>query len=239
MKSADQAILLLFDIDGTLVHTLGAGVRAMNHAFAKLHGRGDALDAVPIAGRPDRAIVTDALRGIGAEPTDERIDAVGRGYFEELPGELTKLSGNGFGVLPGVSALLDWVDGRSHLEMGLLTGNFQSGAQIKLHHFDLWRRFRFGAFGDRHLNRRDLVPVAMARAREGGLDVPMSRVVVIGDTPLDIDCAHTHGAVAVAVATGNYSAGDLAAAGANLVLESLEECDRAGAWLEAAGVGKG
>jgi phosphoglycolate phosphatase-like HAD superfamily hydrolase len=233
----ESPILLLFDIDGTLVHTLGAGVRAMNLAFARLHGRGDALESVPVAGRPDRAIVIDALQGIGVEPTDDRIRAVGHAYFEELPGELRKLSGNGFGVLPGVSELLDWIDGRAHLVMGLLTGNFETGATIKLGHFDLWRRFRFGAFGDRHVSRRDLVPVAMARAREDGLDVPMSRVVVIGDTPLDIDCAHTHGALAVAVATGNYSAGDLARAGANLVLGSLEECDRAGAWLEAAGVG--
>jgi phosphoglycolate phosphatase-like HAD superfamily hydrolase len=231
-------VLLLFDIDGTLVHTLGAGVRAMNRAFARLHGRGDALDRVPVAGRPDRAIVTEALRGIGVEPTDEDIDAVGRAYFEELPGELRQLSGDGFGVLPGVGTLLDWIDGRSHLVMGLLTGNFESGAAIKLTHFDLWRRFRFGAFGDRHLNRRDLVPVAMARARDEGLHLPMSRVVVIGDTPLDVDCAHTHGAIAVAVATGNYSAGELASAGANLVLGSLEECDREGAWLEAAGISR-
>src|SRR5262245_47735850 len=89
--------LVLFDIDGTLVHTLGAGVRAMNRAFGTLHGRGDALDAVPIAGRPDRAIVSDALRGIGVEPTDARILAIGDAYFAELPAELGRLSGEGFG----------------------------------------------------------------------------------------------------------------------------------------------
>jgi phosphoglycolate phosphatase-like HAD superfamily hydrolase len=231
--------LVLFDIDGTLVHTLGAGVRAMNRAFNLIHGRGDALDRVPIAGRPDRAIVTEALAGIGVEPTDERILAIADGYFAELPAELRRVSGDGSGVLPGVVPLLDWMDARPDFETGLLTGNFETGAAIKLAHFDLWRRFRFGAFGDAHLSRRDLVPVAMARAREAGVDVPISRVIVIGDTPLDVDCAHAHGALAIGVATGTYTTDDLARAGANLVLSSLEECDAAGAWVQALEGGTG
>ena len=230
--------LVLFDIDGTLVHTLGAGVRAMNRAFGLIHGRGDALDQIPIAGRPDRAIVTDALAGIGVEPTDERVLAIADGYFAELPGELQQLSGDGFGVLPGVMTLLDWMDARPEFEMGLLTGNFEAGAAIKLAHFDLWRRFRFGAFGDAHFSRRDLVPLAMARAREAGLDVPISRVIVIGDTPLDVDCAHAHGALAIGVATGNYTTDDLTRTGANLVVASLEECDATGAWVQALEAGR-
>jgi phosphoglycolate phosphatase len=84
----------------------------------------------------------------------------------------------------------------------------------------LWRRFRFGAFGDQHIDRRALVPVAIERARARGVDV--SHVVVIGDTPLDVDCAHAHGARAVAVATGEYSRDDLAATGAEIVTDTLE-----------------
>ena len=104
--------------------------------------------------------------------------------------------------------------------MALLTGNFAGGAEIKLGHFDLWRRFAFGAFGDDHVNRRDLVPVAVREAASRGV-VPTA-VVVIGDTPLDIDCAHAHGAMAVAVATGHYDEAALARAGADLVVPTLE-----------------
>jgi len=229
---------LLFDIDGTLVHTLGAGIRGMNAAFGHLHGRSEALDTIPIAGRTDRSIVINALRRIGVEPTDANIEALRDEYVRRLPSELAQLSGDGFGILPGVSALLDWVDARQGLVPALLTGNFEAGAAAKLRHFDLWRRFRFGAFGDAHVSRRDLVPLALARAAAAGLSVEASDVVVIGDTPLDVDCALAHGAAAVAVASGQYGAAELEAAGADLVLGSLENCDREGEWLSALFAGR-
>ena len=91
-------------------------------------------------------------------------------------------------------------------------------------YFGLWRRFPFGAFGDDHLDRRDLVPVALAQAQAAGLgDVAAARTVIIGDTPLDVDCARTHGARALAVTTGHYSAEALSAAGADLVVPTLED----------------
>lgn len=223
--------LVLFDIDGTLVQTLGAGVRSMNAAFADLHGRGDALNDVPVAGRTDLSIVTDAYRAIGIAPSESRIQALREAYFDRLPGELDRLAGKAFGVLPGVEAILDAMDGREDVMVGLLTGNFETGAAIKLRHFDLWHRFHFGAFGDAHLSRRDLVPVALERARHAGAEITPSQVVVIGDTPLDVDCAHAHGAIAVGIATGTYSTEDLIRAGADLVLNSLEEFDPDGIWL--------
>jgi len=223
--------LVLFDIDGTLVQTLGAGMRALTRAFDAVHGRPDALQGVAVAGRTDRSILTDAFARIGLEPTDIRVRTVSEAYFERLPEELVRGAGQGFGVLPGVLSLLDWMEGRPDVVVGLLTGNLETGAAIKLQHFALWNRFAFGAFGDVHPDRRDLVPVALARAARAGVTVPMSRVVVIGDTPLDVDCAHAHGAVAVAVGTGNYTLTDLKQAGADLVLGSLEECDPTGAWL--------
>jgi phosphoglycolate phosphatase-like HAD superfamily hydrolase len=128
-----------------------------------------------------------------------------------------------FGVLPGVTAALDAMDQEPSIVVALLTGNFERGAAIKLGHFGLWQRFRFGAFGDEHLDRRDLVPVALARAAEAGI-VPTS-VVVIGDTPLDVDCAQHHGAIAVAVATGQHDVASLTATGAHLVLPTLESLD--------------
>jgi phosphoglycolate phosphatase len=213
-----RTILVLFDIDGTLLQTLGAGIRAMNAAFGRLYNRPDALDDVAIAGRTDLAIVTDACRTVGVDASDAAIAAVRDLYFQLLPQELARPAAGRFGILPGVCDLLDAIDGRRGMSTALLTGNFIGGARIKLGHFDLWRRFAFGAFGDGHLDRRDLVPVALAEAAARGLTP--DHVIVIGDTPLDIDCAHAHGAAAVAVATGPYTRAQLDHA--DLVVETLE-----------------
>ena len=129
-------------------------------------------------------------------------------------------------MLPGVVAVLDALKARDDIAVGLLTGNFERGAAIKLGYFQLWSRFTFGAFGDLHVNRRDLVPVARAHAdRLHRASVAASNVVVIGDTPLDIDCAHAHGARSIAVATGPFTGSDLSQAGADLGLDTLEDVD--------------
>jgi len=220
MKTVEPVVL--FDIDGTLVQTARAGVRGMNAAFAELHGRADALGGVPIAGRTDRAIVSDAFRAAGLHPSDDAIMALRDAYVRHLEVEIRRPAAGAFGVLPGVEPLLDWLARGSTAPVGLLTGNFARGAAIKLSYFDLWRRFAFGAFGDDHLDRRDLVPVACERCRDAGLVVSPASLIIVGDTPLDIDCAHAHGALAVAVATGLYSADVLREAGADLVVETLE-----------------
>ncbi len=222
---------MLFDIDGTLVQTAGAGVRGMNAAFEALHGWDAALDGVPIAGRTDRAIVTDVFRAAGVEPTNEAIGALRDAYVRHLPAELARSATGPFGVLPGVQTLLDHLAARPDVHVALLTGNFEKGAAIKLGHFDLWRRFLFGAFGDDHVHRRDLVPVARDRCRRAGIDVQPTSIVVIGDTPLDVDCARAHGVRAVAVATGLYSRQVLGDAGADLVVETLEELAADGEWI--------
>jgi phosphoglycolate phosphatase-like HAD superfamily hydrolase len=226
-------ILVLWDIDGTLVHTLGAGVRGMNAAFGQLHGHPEALEGVPVAGRTDRSIVSDAFRKLGIEPTGEKIHGLRDAYFDQLKVELTRPAAAEFGVLPGVHALLDALDARADVTVALLTGNFIGGAEIKLTHFDLWHRFAFGAYGDDHLDRRDLVPVALERAREAGLSP--ARVIVIGDTPLDVDCAHAHGALAVGVATGPYTMDVLRHAGADLTVPSLATLEGETAWVDALG----
>ncbi len=220
MQTTERA-LVLFDIDGTLIQTLGAGIRSMNAAFARLYQAHGALDEVAVAGRTDRAILRDAFVGLGIDPTVEALRGLREAYFDELALELQRPAAVGrFGVLPGVPEILDALEADRSVSTALLTGNFAAGAAIKLGHFDLWRRFGFGAFGDDHLDRRDLVPVALARAAAAG--ITPSSVVVVGDTPLDVDCAHAHGATAVAVATGPYSTDQLAAAGADLVVETLE-----------------
>jgi phosphoglycolate phosphatase-like HAD superfamily hydrolase len=214
--------LVLFDIDGTLIQSGRAGVRGMNAAFARLYGVADALDGTPIAGRTDRGIVIDVLRRFGRGGTDDEVVRVRDEYLVDLPIELARPVAAPKGVLPGVVALLDLLAPRAHVGVGLLTGNFHGGARIKLGYFDLWGRFRFGAFGDEHAERRPLVALAIERS---GLAVAPDRVVVIGDTPLDVDCARAYGARAVGVATGPFDAASLEAAGAELVVETLESVD--------------
>ena len=215
--------LVLFDIDGTLIHTDGAGIRGMNDAFERLHGIQNALDGVPVAGRTDRSIVVNAFARHGLESTAASLDALRDLYLELLPAELQRgqVSAS-FGVLPGVVHILQAMAEDERWLVGLLTGNFERGAAIKLGHFDLWRWFRFGAFGDHHVDRRDLVPVALQRAAGVGR---ASRVVVIGDTPLDVECARAHGAFAIGVTTGPYSEAELESAGADLVVATLADID--------------
>jgi phosphoglycolate phosphatase-like HAD superfamily hydrolase len=216
--------VVLIDIDGTLMHSGRAGVRGMNAAFLRLYGVTGALDQVSLAGRTDRAIIGDVLRGLGHQVSDEAVRALREAYLEHLAAEMSKPVA-GAELLPGVTDLLDALEARGDIAVGLLTWNFERGAAIKLGYFQLWSRFAFGAFGDEHVDRRDLVPVARAHAARAGADVPVDRVVVIGDTPLDVDCARAHGATSVGVATGPFSRADLAGAQADLVLDTLADTD--------------
>jgi phosphoglycolate phosphatase-like HAD superfamily hydrolase len=224
--------LVLFDIDGTLIQSGRAGVRGMNLAFERLYGRERALEGVPVAGRTDRAIVSQVMSAIGVDPTDEEIVRLRDAYFESLPAELRRSVAEPSGVLPGVSGLIDRLDARSDVIVGLLTGNFHGGAVIKLGHFDLWHRFRLGAFGDAHLDRRALVPVAIERALDAGLGISRpEQIVIIGDTPLDVDCARANGARSLAVATGLYDFATLGASGADLTVHTLEDVAGIDAWI--------
>lgn len=224
--------IVLFDIDGTLILSGRAGLRGLARAVRELYGIDDALEHVPLAGRTDRAIIGDVLSGLGRETTVGEIARLRAMYLEHLQHEIVKPVADRRGVLPGVHGILDAIEARSDLRLGLLTGNFEQGARIKLEHFALWHRFGFGAFGDDHEDRRALVPIALARAKDAGhAAASAADVVIIGDTPLDVDCALAHGARAIGVATGHYGRDDLAAAGAGLVVDSLEELDTVMRWI--------
>jgi len=224
--------LVLFDIDGTLVLTGGAGVRAMNRAFEEIVGAAgrvggsDPLSGIPVAGRTDWIILHDALARIGRDLDEALFDQLRERYIMLLREEIEH-PGKGFnGTLPGVPELLEALLPREDMYLGLLTGNFREGAQIKLEHFDLWRYFRCGAFGDDAADRNALVPVARERAAACGIpDLPASDVVVIGDTPNDVACALAVGALPVGVATGSYTADQLQACGAAIVFQTLEDTD--------------
>lgn len=216
--------LVLFDIDGTLVLTGGAGMRAMNRACEEIIGHVDALQDVPLAGRTDWIILHDTLSRIG-HGLDERLFAELReSYLEHLATEILQPGRGVKGVMPGVRDVLDALEMRDDVFLGLLTGNFEQGARIKLEHFDLWRYFRCGAFGDDAADRNALVPFAVERAREQGVPVlPPDQVFVVGDTPHDVACALAVGAVPVGVATGSSSVEHLRASGASIVFGDLSD----------------
>jgi phosphoglycolate phosphatase-like HAD superfamily hydrolase len=217
VESNAGPILVLFDIDGTLLSSGGAGVRGMTRAFEEVHGVPAAFEGVPIAGRTDRAILADAFVRAGVPASDEHASRFRAAYFRHLADELAVAEVR---VMPGVDLVLDALDLDERFTLALLTGNYAEGAKLKLESAGVWSRFAFGAYGDEFVNRRDLVPLALTRAAEAGLS-PES-VIVIGDTPLDVDCALAHGALAVAVATGSYGVDALRASGADLVVETLE-----------------
>jgi len=194
----------------------------MNRACEQVFGHSNALDGVAVAGRTDSIILHDALRAIGHE-MDEDLFARLRDAYVTLLREEILLPGEGIkAVLPGVAGLLDALRARPDVFLALLTGNFEEGARIKLEHFDLWRYFKCGAFGDDAADRNALVPFALDRARACGLDaIAPEDVFVVGDTPHDVACARAVGAVPVGVATGSFSVADLRGSGADIVFPDL------------------
>jgi phosphoglycolate phosphatase len=216
--------LVLFDIDGTLVLTGRAGVRGMNRALQDVFGRAEGLDGIPVAGRTDWAILVDAVRRYGRELDEGLLQDLRARYVAALAEEIQHRGDGRKEVLPGIPPLLETLSRRTDVAIGLVTGNFVRGAEVKLGHFDLWRYFRFGGFGDDAADRNRLVPFAIDRARACGVpELPMRDVIVIGDTPADVACAHAVGATAVAVATGGSSVDELRATGAEFVFEDLTD----------------
>ena len=218
--------LVLFDIDGTLVLTGGAGLRAMNRACAELVGHDHALEGIPLAGRTDRIILTDVVGRAGRELDDELLATLRDRYVSYLAEEIERPGRGVKAVMPGIRELLAALERREDVFVGLLTGNFEAGARIKLGHFGLWRYFTCGAYGDDAADRNALVPFAVDRARGCGLpDLGTEHVLVVGDTPYDVACARAVGAVPVAVATGGYTVEQLRESGAGIVFRDLGDTE--------------
>jgi len=211
--------VLLFDIDGTLLDTGGAGRRSMDRAFDRLHGRRDACAQIAFGGMTDRAIGRAGLQAIGAEPTMEAIEAVIAAYLEALADELVRSTRAR--VHDGIAAALD-ASARAGCAMGLGTGNVHAGARLKLGRVGLADRFSFGGFGSDHEIRSELLRIGAERgAALLGAPIAECRVVVIGDTPKDSLAAHAIGAECVAVATGSFELQQLTEHGARWVFPSL------------------
>ena len=195
----------------------------MNRAFEDLFGVPAAFDGIPMAGRTDRGILEEGASRAGLELSGGDAKRFGTRYALRLSEALTEPA-RLKGVLPGVQALLEAIATREVVFPALLTGNCEEGARIKLQHFDLWKFFRCGAYGDEVTERHELFPVAIERAFACGAPfVPSRDVLVVGDTVLDVECAKAAGARSIAVATGPSDAGTLRSAGADVVLEDLSD----------------
>lgn len=212
--------LLLWDIDGTLLASGGAGMRALRVALRQVFGIDGSLDDLDWAGRTDRFIIAQVFQKFGIAPTLQAFERYVDGYAEALPAELARSTS----VLPGVLELLRAADARPDVVQGLLTGNLRRGAEIKLGHHGLWDFFAFGAFADDSPNRNELGPHALRRAAEHANHLfQPDRVWIIGDTPHDIACGRAIGANTLALPTGHHSADELAAHRPTAMLQNLND----------------
>jgi len=219
--------LILFDIDGTLLDC-GPQVRPLfADALREVFGRTGDLDGYSFSGKTDPRIVLDLMTASGLRHDEVRraLPRMRDGYLSRLE---TGLRRDGMAMLPGVVELLERLATTPGTVLGLLTGNWRSGARIKLRHFDLNRFFPFGAFGDDGVQRHELPPVALARAEDAtGRRFAPSEVLVVGDSIEDVACAHAHGLRCLAVATGWTPADELRRAGACWVAADLPAADGA------------
>lgn len=215
--------ILLFDIDGTLVRTGGAGKAAMEAGLREEFGVVNVLDVVPYSGRTDRAIGRDLLMVHGIEPILANQVRLQEAYLARLPQTLSRITG---AVCPGIAELLVRLQPRPDVTLGLLTGNVRGGARQKLGHFGLWDYFACGGFGDDHYERDDVARMAIVEVTAHlGRQVDVNDVWVIGDTPLDVRCARAIGAKVVAVGTGWHAVEELASHNPDLLLSDLSNHD--------------
>ena len=219
------AVLYLFDIDGTLVLSGGAGMRALDRAFHQRYGFTGATALIKPGGMTDPAILEEVFGAqLGRAPTAAELDEIIALYLPLLEAEL--VDAPGFRMMPSVVEALDYLAGQGGaMILGLATGNVREAARIKLERAGLWPRFACGGFGSDHRERPRLVERAIQRAcvHAGVHAIDPTHVVVVGDTPLDVRAAHACGVCAVAVATGTATRDQLAACAPDVVLDTLAE----------------
>jgi phosphoglycolate phosphatase len=222
--------LVLFDIDGTLVRG-GPAKGAFELAMVEVFGTTGDVANTSFAGKTDPQIARELLHGAGFEPSEiqEGFERLWTRYLVHLEERLADLP---MEVLPGVSDLLDALEPHGDVGVGLLTGNIEGGARLKLGSARLWGRFRVGSYGSDHEERDELPAIALRRAHEEwGLELPAAEAIVVGDTPRDVTCGQKGGARTLAVATGSYATTDLQATGADRVLADLTSTDEVLSWL--------
>ncbi len=216
--------LVLFDIDGTLLHTGGAGRKAFRHAFASAFGIPDGTDGIEFAGRTDTGIVRELFLKHAVEHTPRNIRHFFDAYYFWLDHILHQSEG---APCPHSREFVDSV--RALVEppvIGLLTGNVRLGAEIKLRHYHFWQDFRTGGFGDDHEDRNEIARIAQVRGTELlGKPLRGEEILVVGDTPLDIACARAISAKCLAVATGHASVSELESHHPTWAVSDLSQVD--------------
>ncbi|HEX8433245.1 MAG TPA: haloacid dehalogenase-like hydrolase [Longimicrobium sp.] len=220
--------LILFDIDGTLLNADGVGKRAVHDALMAVYGTVGPIDDYSFAGRTDPQIARELMSaaGIARERVDAGLPELWEHYLAALRRDIV---GVDVKPLPGIPELLRRVEETGgETVMGLLTGNIEEGARLKIDAAGLgWDRFRVGAFGSDHGDRPELPAVAIRRARDAtGVDFVGKEVVIVGDTPFDISCGAHLGVLTVAVATGRHSPEELAACGPDHLFRDFSDTER-------------
>ena len=197
--------IILFDIDGTLINSAGAGRRAIERAFAERHGTDGDLRDIQFHGKADPGIIRDAFElKLGKTPSTAEIDEVIEALLRHLPIELRNSSG--YRILAGVHEILEELSRRDDVLLGLETGNTERGAEMKLAHGGIWHYFRCGGYGSDSDVRSEIVRHGIRKANEllGPAD-SVEEIWVVGDTPTDIEAGKTVGTKTLATATGMHS----------------------------------
>ncbi len=204
--------ICLFDIDGTLIDSGGAGQRSILHMLEAEFQVSAPIEGIPTAGRTDHSIMVDLFKYFDIPNTSQNRKRFEIGYLKLLEENLKAHQGR---VLPGIQSILETLSRHTHVDLGLLTGNFEHGARQKLEHYELNHFFDFGAYGDFHTDRNDVAHEAFKQIqlRHSAESLADTSIWVIGDTPSDIHCARAIGANVIAVATGVYP------------LEALRDCE--------------
>ena len=212
-------VILLIDIDGTLILTGGAGRRALALAFGELYERPDACNEIRFGGMTDHLIVKAAFERIGAGYSDAAAQALFDCYLGHLR---TEVAASDYQIMPGAVEFVQAITAVSGIAVGLGTGNIEAGARVKLSRGELSAPFSFGGFGSDAVLRADVIGAGLERGRAllGVADCP---AMIVGDTPKDVSAAHANGARCVAVATGGYGVAELRASGADFVFSDLTQ----------------
>jgi phosphoglycolate phosphatase len=216
-----KPLLVLFDIDETLVHTGGSGARSWNAAFEKIYHLPADIGAHTSAGETDPEVGRATFKGVlNRQPSDDELNGIYAQYLLHLADDIT--TSEGYKVLPGAKDTLVRL-GEAGVMLGIVSGAMEGAARTKLIPADLNRYFIFGSYGSDAARRAELVKIAIEKAARLHAGLSPDQVFVVGDTPRDIEAAQAAGAVSVGVASGHFSTAELSAAGGDHVLASLED----------------
>ncbi len=216
--------LILFDIDGTLIDSGGAGTRSLDLAFKELFSIDNAFEGISMAGKTDIQIMKEGIAKHNLPSENGILSEIINTYIKNL---VIEINNDKKHVKPGIKEALKMLtSGNGNYQLGLLTGNIEQGARIKLDPFGLNSYFPSGAFGNDDEDRNKLLPIALERFKGiSGKEINFNDCIIVGDTPRDVHCAKPYGASCIAVATGPYSVSSLVEAGADLVMKDLSDTD--------------